>query len=209
MFVKKIANYFYILILIVLFAVYPVGSASAEIGLYLGGWGGYTISSDVSEGEWDHYYDDLNLDIDETSAWGVKVGYTNPFFKYLAVEAEYSYLNPEFNDSFHIDGDVKMSNLMFNVIGKYPLGIIQPYFGMGLGFTYADMNWDDIRGIDDGDYTSYAWQLMTGVEFYLTKEMAVDLGYRYFVTEMELDDDYFDDISFSTGMITLGLKMIF
>lgn len=206
---KKIANYFYILILAVLFAVYPFGSASAEIGLYLGGWGGYTISSDVSESDWDHYYQDGSLDIDETSAWGVKVGYTNPFFKYLAVEAEYSYLNPEFNDSFDIDGDVRMSNLMFNVIGKYPLGIIQPYFGMGLGFTYADMDLEDIRGIDEGDYTSYAWQLMTGVEFYLTKEMAVDLGYRYFVTEMELDDDYFDDITFSTGMIILGLKMIF
>jgi len=98
-----------------------------------------------------------------------------------------------------MDGDVKMSNLMFNVIGKYPLGIIQPYFGVGLGFSYADMSFDDIRGIDDGDYTSYAWQIMTGVEFYVTSEIAVDVGYRYFATEMEFDHEDSDDVTFPQG----------
>lgn len=206
---KKITSYVAIFVLTVLFAVYPFQTASAQVGLYLGGWGGYTIHPDATEDDWDDYYDDVDLDIDETSAWGAKIGYTNPFFKYLALEAEYSYLNPEIRDDGSMDGDVKMSNLMFNVIGKYPLGIIQPYFGVGLGFSYADMSFDDIQGIDDGDYTSYAWQIMTGVEFYVTSEIAVDVGYRYFATEMEFDHEDSDDVTFSTGMVTLGLKMFF
>jgi opacity protein-like surface antigen len=206
--VKKITGYIFIFAVAVFFAVYPFKSASAEAGLYIGGWGGYTISPEASENDWD-YYDDVDLDIDETSAWGVKVGYSNPFFKYLAVEAEYSYLNPKIRDSYYIDGNVKMSNLMFNVIGKYPLGIIKPYFGVGLGFSYADMSFDDIEGIDEEDYTSYAWQIMTGVEFFLTREIAVDLGYRYFATEMKIEHEDSDDVTFSTGMITLGLKIFF
>jgi opacity protein-like surface antigen len=206
---KKIANYVFVFTLAVLFAVYPFGSASAQIGLYLGGWGGYTISPDANEDNWDDYYNDNNLDIEETSAWGVKVGYTNPFFKYLALEAEYSYLNPDIKDHDYIDGNVKISNLMFNVIGKYPLGIIQPYFGVGLGFSYADMSLENIRGIDEGDYTSYAWQLLMGVELYLTSQMAVDIGYRYYITELEFEHADTEDVTFSTGMITLGLKLFF
>jgi opacity protein-like surface antigen len=206
---KKIADYIFVLTLAVLFALYPFGSASAQIGLYIGGWGGYTISPDASDDNWDDYYDDYDLDIKETSAWGVKVGYANPFFKHLALEAEYSYLNPDITDSADIDGDVKISNLMFNVIGKYPFGIIQPYVGIGLGFAYSDMSLNDIRGSDGEDYTSYAWQFLTGVEFYLTSQIAVDVGYRYYITELEFEGDYAEDVTFSTSMITLGLKVFF
>ena len=206
---KKFTSYIFIFTLTVLFAVYPFKSASAQVGLYLGGWGGYTINPEATDDDWHDYYDDYDLDIEETAAWGVKIGYTNPFLKFLALEAEYSYLNPDIKDSDYIDGDVKISNLMFNVIGKYPLGIIQPYFGVGLGFAYSDMSFNDIRGIDEGDYTSYAWQLMTGVELYLSREIAVDVGYRYYITEMEFEGDEDEDLTFSTSMITLGLKVFF
>jgi len=205
---KKFSNYILVVALAVLFAVYPFQSASAQVGLYLGGWGGYTINPEAGEDDWD-YYEDYDLDIEETAAWGAKIGYTNPFLKFLAFEAEYSYLNPDIKDAGYIDGDIKISNLMFNVIGKYPLGIVQPYFGVGLGFAYADMSLENIRGIDEGDYTSYAWQLMTGVEFFLTSEIAVDFGYRYYITEMEFEGDEDEDLTFSTSMITLGLKVFF
>ena len=206
---KKINRYIFIFTLSVLSAVYPFKSVSAQVGVYLGGWGGYTISSYTGGDNGHDYYDDYDLDIKETSAWGVKVGYANPFFNYLALEAEYSYLNPDIKDSAYIDGDVKISNLMFNVIGKYPLGIIQPYFGVGLGFSYSDMSLKDIRGINGDDYTSYAWQLLTGVEFYLTSQMAVDIGYRYYITELKFENDYHKNVDFSTSMITLGLKLFF
>ncbi|MBN1364153.1 MAG: porin family protein [Syntrophaceae bacterium] len=206
---KKIANYIFVFTLIVFFAVYPFKSASAETGLYIGGWGGFTIDPDASEDDWDDYYDDVNLDINETSVWGVKVGYSNPFFRYLALEAEYSYLNPDVKDSHDIDGDVKISSLMFNVIGKYSHGIIQPYFGIGFGFSYSDMSLEDIRGFSGDDYTSYAWQLLTGVELYLTSQMAVDIGYRYYITEMEFEHDVSEDVTFSTSILTLGLKLFF
>lgn len=206
---KKLSYYIAVITLAVLFIFYPCKSALAEAGLYIGGWGGYTVNPETSDDDWHDYYDDYDLDVKDTAAWGVKIGYSNPFLKYLALEAEYSYLNPDIKDADYIDGDVKISNLMFNVIGKYPLGIVKPYVGVGLGFAYADMSFDDIRGIDDGDYTSYAWQFLTGVEFYLTTEIAVDVGYRYYITEMEFEGDEDEDLTFSTSMITLGLKVFF
>ncbi|MBN1470249.1 MAG: porin family protein [Syntrophaceae bacterium] len=205
---KKTAGYLLTFAFAIVFALCPCQSASAEVGLYIGGWGGYTISPDVS-GDDGYHYDDYDWDVKNTSAWGIKVGYTNPFFKFLALEAEYSYLNPKIEDSSYADGDIKISNLMFNVIGKYPLGIVKPYFGVGLGFSYADQSLEDIEGIDKGDYTSYAWQIMTGAEFYLTSEIAVDVGYRYYATEMEVESGHSDDATFYTGMVTLGLKVFF
>jgi opacity protein-like surface antigen len=65
------------------------------------------------------------------------------------------------------------------------------------------------------NYTSFAWQLLTGVEFDITNNLSVDIGYRYFSTEIEFENntviDFENDskIDFTTSMITLGLKFLF
>jgi opacity protein-like surface antigen len=35
------------------------------------------------------------------------------------------------------------------------------------------------------DHTSFSWQLLTGVEIDITNNLSVDIGYRYFATEIE------------------------
>jgi spermidine/putrescine-binding protein len=40
---KKVANYLFIFTVAILFAVCPLKSASAQVGVYIGIWGGYTI----------------------------------------------------------------------------------------------------------------------------------------------------------------------
>jgi OmpA-OmpF porin, OOP family len=207
---KKIATYIFIFTLAVLFAVYPFGSASAQVGLYMGGWGGYTIASDLSSGychRGDCYSYDVGLDIDETPVFGAKIGYSHPRLKALELELEYSYLNPDINDHAGVAGDMKVNNIMFNIIGKMPFGIVHPYGGIGLGVSYYDISEKDNSGIGGQDDTSYAWQLLTGVEMDLANNLAVDIGYRYFVTQLKFADN--TDVDLTASMITLGLKVFF
>jgi opacity protein-like surface antigen len=95
--------------------------------------------------------------------------------------------------------------------------------GAGLGFSYADMSTIATQRISSvtssaavgKDCTSFAWQLLTGVEFDITNNLSVDIGYRFFATEIELKNatgiEFKNDtnIDFTTSMITLGLKFLF
>jgi opacity protein-like surface antigen len=229
---KKVANYLFIFTLAILFAVCPLKSASAQVGGYIGVWGGYTISPDASSGnshDW-NYYNSYDLDIQEAWALGVKVGYTPPQLKYFSFEFEYSYLDPDINRSVlgqnrtglvAVEGDVKLNNFMFNAIAKYPLGRFHPYVGAGIGCSYTDMSATATQsGVINSasvgkDYTSFAWQLLTGVEIDIINNLSVDIGYRYFASEIEfgnnteIDFENSTKIDFTTSMITLGLKFHF
>jgi opacity protein-like surface antigen len=223
--------------LAVLFTVYPLQSASAQTGGYIGIWGGYTINPYAGSGDYEYnhhdddwdYHHDYELDIEETFALGAKAGFVHPLLKYLAFEFEYSYLNPDIDrsiidryssDYVAIEGDIKLNNFMFNVIGKYPRGPIHPYIGVGMGLSYADVTAKATDGsassVSVGDnYTTFAWQVLTGVEIDLANNLALDIGYRYFVTQLEFNDNIeFDhdtsrDIDFETSIVTLGLKFLF
>ena len=228
---KKIAGYIFILAVAVVFAAYPLQSASAQSGEYYSGpyqtggyfgiWGGYTIAPDLTYeycDDWDCDEYDLNIDIDETAVFGAKLGFSPPQFRVLALELEYLYLNPDMTYYDETVGDIEFNNFMFNIIWKIPFGVVHPYGGGGIGFSHHEMSAEDGEWISRGDDTGYAWQLMAGVEFDLAYNLSLDLGYRYFVTEMELDDDDDDydhdhedsrDIEFSTSMVTLGFKFRF
>lgn len=237
---KKLA--FFIFSLSVLFTVCSMQSAVAQTGGYVGVWGGYTINSFAGYGDDDHEYDhhhddwewdyhyDYEMDIEETFALGVKAGFMHPLLKYLAFEFEYSYLNPDIDrsiiinrygsDYVAVEGDIKLNNFMFNVIGKYPRGFVHPYIGVGLGLSFTDVTATatdgSVSSVSVGDNnTSFAWQLLTGLEFDLANNLALDIGYRYFVTElefnnsMEFDYDTSGNIDFETSMITMGVKFMF
>jgi opacity protein-like surface antigen len=233
---KKSANYIFLFLLAILFTVSPLQQAFAQTGGYIGLWGGYTISpyagtgdDDYDHHDWDWYHHDIDLDINETYALGAKVGFVHPLLKYLAFEFEYFYLNPDIDrsiidkyesDYVTVEGEIKLNNFMFNVIGKYPRGVIHPYIGVGLGLSNADVSAKATEGsassVSIGDnYTSFAWQLLTGVEIDLASNLAMDIGYRYFTTElkfndkMEYDYDISREIDFDTSMITMGFKFLF
>ena len=234
---KKSVNYALVFSLAILFAIYPFQSASAQAGGYIGIWGGYTISPYAGSGDYnddDHYnhwdYNNYDLNIDETYVLGVKVGFVHPQLKFLAFEFEYSYLNPDikrttlygYESDFSVEGDIKLHNFMFNVIAKYPIGIVHPYVGAGIGLSYSDMSakaaeiGDSTSAVSIGDnYSAFAWQLLTGVEIDLAKNLALDIGYHYFATQLKFNDNmeysygYSRDIDFDTSIITMGLKFLF
>jgi len=225
---KKIASYIFIFTLAILFAVCPFKSASAQVGGYIGVWGGYTISPDArSRDSYNRDYYSYDLDIQKAWVLGIKVGYTPPQLKYFSFEFEYSYLNPDINRSVlaqygskfvDVEGDVKLNNFMFNAIAKYPQGRFHPYVGTGIGGSYTDMSATASQSNSASigkDYTSFALQLLTGVEIDMINNLLVDIGYHYFITKIEFGNNtkinFENDtkVDFTTSMITLGLKFLF
>jgi opacity protein-like surface antigen len=204
---NKVARFLGVFVFAISVSLFPFNNASAQVGLYVAVFGGYTFGPDAS---WDDEDYDFNsdLDIQETGVFGVKFGYTPYVLRFFSFEFEYSYLNPDVDktelasagsDYTDIEGDVKFHNFMFNAIVKYPKGRIHPYAGAGLGASYVDVsstltsrlggvNYSENYSADD---TVFAWQILAGVEIDLTTNFSLDIGYRYFATESEHDD--YDD----------------
>lgn len=233
---QKVVRSLVVFVFVIAVSVFPFNTASAQIGVYVGVFGGYTFSPDAS---WEDNVFNYDLDVQETGIFGVKFGGTHPTVKFFSIELEYSYLNPDLDrtvfatagsDYDAIEGNAKIHNFMFNAILKYPEGKIHPYFGLGIGASYFDfsvtatsrlngVSYNTRRSYDD---TVFAWQVLAGVDIELTNNLSLDIGGRYFDTESlndSYDDDYYDDydydhydgptLDYRTFMVTLGLKFRF
>lgn len=219
---NKKTIYIFIFVIAILLSACPLKSAFAQyqgypyqVGGYFGIWGAYTINPDLSKDfcdDWDCHTYDIDLDIDESAVLGAKIGYNHPMMRALGLELEYGYMNPDLNYRNTTVGDIKFNNFMFNLYAKIPVGIIHPYWGFGIGFSNYEISFKESEGINGEDDTAYAWQLLTGVEIDLAPNLAIDIGYRYFTTELEFENDTEqenEDIDFRTSMVNLGLKFRF
>lgn len=233
---KKIASAFPACVFVIALTVFPLNTASAQVGLHVGVFGAYTFSPDASLPyyNYNYYYNytySYDIDVQETWVFGIKLGYTPPPLKFLSFEFEYSYLNPDVDRTVlpdagtgytAIEGDVKLNNFMFNTIAKYPKGRFHPYVGLGLGFSILDVSISttSTEPYPNYDDTVFAWQMLVGVDIDLTNNFSIDMGYRYFATESGSDRKYYYDyynyyeyydthFDYKTSMVTLGLKYRF
>ncbi|NTW16421.1 MAG: porin family protein [Syntrophaceae bacterium] len=228
---KKLARSFAVFVFVIAVSVFPCNTASAQLGWYVGVFGGYTFSPDASlqysDYTYNYYYDyKYDVNVQETWVFGFKFGITPPVLKYFSFEFEFSHLNPDIDRTTlprggTVEGDVKFNNFMFNAIAKYPQGKIHPYIGAGLGFSSFDLSLSTTsttspaRSMSNDD-TVFAWQILLGVEIDLTNNLSMDIGYRYFAAEANEDDhhDYYYEyygtqIDYNTSMVTFGLKYKF
>ena len=137
----------------------------------------------------------LNGDIELKTGWlaGAKFGYLIPSTnRIIAVELEYNHIAND-TDADHIyplgetiSGHSKIDALMFNMLARLPSGIFHPYIGAGAG--YANVAIDDAL-LSLGDQTAnissvstgvFAYQLLTGIDFDITNNWFISLGYKYF-----------------------------
>ncbi len=100
--------------------------------------------------------------------------------------------------SFPLDGDVTSTALMVN--GYYDFRMISPsiipYIGAGIGGVNVSADITDpdpVEGgkvLDDSEIV-FGYQFIAGVAFPVTKQLTIDLNYRYFATtnpELEISD---------------------
>jgi len=215
---KKLFGSAVVLFVLVIFLLAPVNSRAQEAGpFYAGVFGGYTFSSDAT---WTFvFYDQFAADLQETWVLGAKLGYTPPAFKYFAAELEYFYLKHDIDRSAGssvtvVSGDATLNNFMVNFLVRYPQGRIHPYLGFGLGVSSVDVSGTRTQQIlgstvtqslNDSD-TSFAYQILLGVNFEINKNWSADLAYRWFGTDPEIHGG---DVDYTTNMITVGVNYHF
>jgi len=86
---RKMASSFAVALFVIAISISSIGIASADMGAYVGVFGGYTFSPDSS---WknDNTGSEFDADIQEAWAVGIKFGYIPPQMKYLSFELEYN-----------------------------------------------------------------------------------------------------------------------
>ena len=202
---KKATRSLLVFVFFIAFSIFPFNTASAQMGLYVGIFGGYALSPDASwrNDDLDYNYD---LNVQETGIFGIKFGGIHPEIKYFSLEFEYSYLNPDVDrtvlttadtDYSAIEGNAKLNNFMFNAIVKYPEGKIHPYLALGVGWSSFNLlltSTSNIGGVSYSerrsfDNTVFAWQLLTGVDIDLANNLSLDIGCRFFEAS-SIEGDY-------------------
>ncbi len=162
---------------------------SYETGYVITGFGGYEFGNGLRvEGEL--AYREAGLDNH------VAGSYSN-----------YNYYNH--NDSLWAFSG--MANLFYDINTR---SIVTPYLGGGIGFAVVgfDNRYNDYYNNYYYDYgyeekTVFAYQVGGGMCFDLNRNMALDVGYRYFGTEKIHFD--FRDVELESHNVTVGVKFKF
>jgi opacity protein-like surface antigen len=218
-------------VLAVFLSAGSVFAADENTGFYVGISGGYVIPQTMTISNPDNSAEHFDATLNNGYMVGVKSGWLTPFTRrIMALEMEYNYIRNDFDndkivDAFgeagKLDGTVTIHALLFNVKARYPEGRIHPYAGVGLGYAYFEVG--DLTGREpDGTLLgimpsesagAFCWQLMAGVDFDITPNLGVGIGYKYFATKPTLGDKYGDgmyyEADYRASIITVGLNFTF
>lgn len=171
-------------------AVSLYGDVSLDTGFALNGAVGYDFDNFRAEAEIG--YQENDLDSVKLSA-----GFGNFQFG----------LDPD----FPVDGELEVMSYFAN--GYYDFkntSAFTPFLGVGIGWATVDFNLDRLNYSNDD--TVFAYQVMAGVSYALSKNMAFDLSYRY----VGADDPTFSnaytvdtEFEFSSHNFLLGVRYTF
>jgi opacity protein-like surface antigen len=205
---------------------------NGKTGFYIGISGGYVIPQTMTISDPDDSSQKFDATLENGYLVGVKSGWNTPFTKrIMALEFEYNYIRNNFdnskiipdimgNGSGTIDGTIGIHAFLFNVKARYPEGPIHPYAGAGLGWSIVQLGDLTIRGdagpgIKGDIGNGFCWQLLVGVDFDITPNIAVGIGYKYLATnttigsKRESDDRIYIDADYRASIVTVGLTFLF
>ncbi|PKN38981.1 MAG: hypothetical protein CVU62_01925 [Deltaproteobacteria bacterium HGW-Deltaproteobacteria-2] len=213
-----------------------VGSvfAAENMGVYVGISGGYVIPQKMTISDPDDGYSYFDMTLNNGYIIGVKSGWNTSFTRgIMAMEMEYNYINNNIDNSKVIaspdhggipatlDGTMTIHAVLFNLKARYPQGPIHPYAGFGLGYAYSsfgDITERQVGGSGIEIWPSesggaFCWQFLAGVDFDVTPNLSVGIGYKYFATKPTIGDRYSDgmyiDADYRASIFTAGLTFTF
>ena len=180
-----------------LLATVSIAPAAEKGGFYAGVFGSFVMPDelDIEDGG-------EKVDLDDSFALGIKGGLIIPQNPWLAPELEYTYLGEQDFDNTNVDGNFSAHNFMANLLLRYPEGKIHPFVGVGIGISRGTVeigSWDE-------DDTAFAWQLMAGVNFELAPKISLDLAYKYFNSEYDIENV---DVEAQNHIIQVGVNYHF
>jgi len=225
----------YCLATAVLLLLMSAGSvfAAPNMGFYVEIFGGYVIPQTMTISDPDDGYHYMDMSLNNGYALGIKTGWNTSFTRgIMAMEIEYNYINNNIDNSKIIaspdhggvpatlDGTMTIHAVLFNLKGRYPEGPVHPYVGFGLGYAYSSFGDITERAVGGSGVEiwpsesggAFCWQFLAGVDFDITRNLSVDVGYKYFATKPTIGDRYdymYIDADYRASIITAGLKFTF
>lgn len=200
-----------------------------KAGAYVSGFLGVNALQNTDVTTTDFVNPNINdrVEFDPGISTGATGGYDFGFFR---LEGELSYKHGEISSVrdkagptfVNIDGSLGalafMGNGFFDLHNASP---VTPYFGGGIGFATLHLSDTDgtIRGTttrgrlynEDND-TVLAYQLGAGMEIALNRRLSLDLGYRYFATDVarfENTAGQETNLKYQSHSGTVGLRVKF
>jgi len=210
-------------LLLVVFCSSLSMAAEKGSGFYVGILGGYLMPQDVNMSKTSgNPMPVSSFTMNKGFLAGIKAGYTPLLFdKYVAAELEYNYARTSFDTSkiyvtnggsWTVDGTSDMHAFFFNVKLRYPEGWFHPYIGVGPGLAWVKQG--DVTTTSDGTRagataTTFAYQLLAGVDFDITKNWGAGIGYKFYEVKPNFGDNLNLDMDIKAHVVTLGVNYSF
>jgi opacity protein-like surface antigen len=191
-----------------------------ESPFYAGVFGGY-VWTDKAKVESSGTY---KLDVDDGGMIGFKLGANIPSAPFCNLEIEFNHIfsqdipeQTRYSGANYVqvgqDSNVNLNNLMFNFVVRYPAGNIRPYIGAGIGWSHFEIGGNYTALINGTTYTAhdasddaFAFQFLAGVNYRIDRNISLDAGYRFFVTEPKVAGV---NVSYQANIFTLSLNYHF
>ena len=162
-------------------------------GAYFGIGASYGVP--LFEPSLDNAINGFGLDEKVSNAWGLNARAGYRFHKYLAGEVEYEWLQ---NFTMRVNGasvgSVRLQTITANLKAIAPYGHWQPYVLVGFGATLA--RYTEAPGSPlNVQPSSYSTRFGLGVDYYLTQNIALNLGSEFVVNTAKLSNDINGDES--------------
>jgi len=230
---RNVAPFLFLSLFLLSLTVDGTAQEAPRKNFYVGVFGGFVMPNDL-EVELDrdilfnNYYGDLNLD--NTWMLGAKLGWIPAWAKgFLAIELEYHHIFDQsysdnlvslIGDVVREEGDVKLDNILLNVLARYPKGRFHPFIGLGAGVSFFNISGRESPptafGIftpqggsyDDTD-TCFAWQFLAGINIDLTKKISADLSYRYLSAYPNDIGEDTKSLTYNSHIISVGVNYHF
>jgi OmpA-OmpF porin, OOP family len=139
--------------------------------------------------------------LENTWAAGAKAGYIFPI-RWLAAELEYTFIKDQ--DIYDPKtGHYKANNLMANILLRYPEGMIRPYIGAGIGWSFGEFG----GGSMDESFNALGWQGLAGINLEIIPSLSIDFGYRYFMSKYSTSKA--GDATIGDHILSVGLNYHF
>ena len=174
-------------------------SEFARSGAYIGVGGTYGFN--LLESAFDNVLGDT-VDVDDTWGGNARLGYRA--LSWLAVEAEYEYL-----DNFEVSvDDVRLADLKAQTISGnlrfiVPIRRFQPYLCLGAGVTLFDLDDNQVPGLKV-DHSSFSGRIGIGFDVYATRNIVLGVGADAVISTAEVEDPLFSgDTSSSLSYVAL------
>lgn len=134
---------------------------------------------------------------------GAAVGYD---FGPARLEVEGSYRESNADEvenahaTFDADGDLQVRTLLVNAYADFTTGsMVTPYLGAGIGYAEVE--------VESRDDEVFAGQLAAGMLFALSPAVAIDLGYRFLMTDNpEIDHVELEEVKQHSALLGLQIR---